>query len=122
MLEFFASVELRSHPTRLLSTAGPYLSWISGILIFRKNLRIGTARPIGTDRTARVFKPAQTFFELGLFLRYPANQRVHSSSIEADFNNWLSIEVHLLAVSRRDVVIQRSQTTGSRIHDLDWFR
>src|SRR4029077_2522923 len=75
MLELLARPELRLYPMRLLSTAGPCLGSIFGVLIFRKNFRIGTAwRPIGPNRAIGVFKPAQTFFELGLLLRYLASQ------------------------------------------------
>jgi hypothetical protein len=74
MLELFARRELRPYPMRLPSTAGPCLGGIIWVLIFRKNLRIGAARPIGSNRAISVFKPAQTFFELGLFLGYLASQ------------------------------------------------
>jgi hypothetical protein len=74
MLKLFARLELRSHPMRLLSTAGPFLGGVFWVLIFREDFRIGTTRPIGAQHPAiRVLKPAQTFFELGLFLRYPAS-------------------------------------------------
>ena len=41
MFELFASLELRPHPMRLLSTAGPSLAWISRILIFRMHQNRG---------------------------------------------------------------------------------
>src|SRR6478736_3057531 len=74
MLELFARRELRLYPMRLLSTAGPCLGSIFWVLIFRKNFRIGTARPIGPNHGINVFKPPQTFFEPGLLLRYLASQ------------------------------------------------
>src|ERR1700747_2292953 len=75
MLELFARPELRLYLMRLLSSAGPCLGIIFWVLVFRKNLRIGTARPIEPNRAMSVFKPAQTFFELGLLLPYLASQR-----------------------------------------------
>src|SRR6516165_1259282 len=75
MLELFARLELRLHPIRLLSTAGPCLGWIFWVLIFGKDLRVGTARPIGVNRVVRFFKHSQTRFKLGLLLRYLASQR-----------------------------------------------
>jgi hypothetical protein len=59
MLELFARPELRLYPMRLLSTAGPCLGSICWVLIFRKNLPIGTTPPIGPNRAVSVFKPAQ---------------------------------------------------------------
>jgi len=98
MLELFARRELRPYPMRLPSTAGPCLGGIIWVLIFRKNLRIGAARPIGSNRAISVFKPAQTFFELGLFLGYLASQnrvicscKLHSLSVDMDLKALLSM-------------------------------
>jgi len=74
MLELFARAELRPYPMRLLSTARPCFGIIFWVLVFRKNLRIGTARLIRPNRATSVFKPAQTFFKLGRLLRHLASQ------------------------------------------------
>src|SRR6476646_2737798 len=74
MLQLFARPELRLYPMRRLSAAGPCLGIIFWVLVFRKHLRIGTARPIGANCAMTVFKPAQTFFEPSLLLSYSASQ------------------------------------------------
>jgi hypothetical protein len=70
MLKLFARVELRPHPTWVLSPAGPRLGGIFRVLIFRKNLRIGTARWIAANRVYGPFNAAQPLFKLGLLSFY----------------------------------------------------
>ena len=79
MLELLACLKLHLHPMWLPSTTRPFLGGIFWILIFRKDLWIGTARPIGTNcAIGFFFKAAQAFFELALLLRYLASQhRIH---------------------------------------------
>jgi hypothetical protein len=62
--ELFASLQLRLHPMRLLSSAGPCLGGVFWILIFGKNLRIGTTRPIRASCAVagRICNLAHTFF------------------------------------------------------------
>src|SRR4029077_12883987 len=75
MLKLFARPELPLYPMRLLSSAGPCLGIIFWVLVFRKNLRIGTVRrPIGPNRAFNGCKPAKALFARGLLLRYPASQ------------------------------------------------
>ena len=86
MIELFARPELRLQPMRLLSAPGPFFSGICWVPIFRENPRIGTARPRGANCATRVFKKAQTFFDLGPFLGDLASQcRSHLSVLMPEF-------------------------------------
>jgi hypothetical protein len=89
MLELFARLKLRLHPMRLLSTAGPLLGRIFWVLIFRQDLRIGTARPIGANCVVRVLKPAQSSSSLAFSsamlrasVEVTCSCKLHSSSMD----------------------------------------
>jgi hypothetical protein len=75
MFECFASLDLRPHPMRLPSTAGPSFGRIFRVLIFRKHLWIRTSRPIMPASAHRLFNDAQSILELDLLRLDLASQR-----------------------------------------------
>src|SRR6516162_2960198 len=54
MLELFACFQLCPYPVRLLSSTGPFLGGIFRVLIFWKNLWIGTTRLVRANRVVNL--------------------------------------------------------------------